>query len=124
VAAAGLRPKTAIPFAGIQVIVHSIVKFSETVHRCRAVVHGILPPRRVVRARLTRRPCVRILQRSMKRSYTRFHSGCGLQIVPICESPEPIVSSTSSIGGFSPRQQCLGLFSARSHAEVATTADV
>src|SRR6478609_1098814 len=47
-----------------------------------------------------------------KSAYTRFEPGQATVSAAILDCPEPVVSSTSFIGGFSPRLQGLGLFSA------------
>jgi len=49
-------------------IVHSIVEFSESRAPLQGGLHDILPARCVRSSVLTRRPCARILQRSMKPS--------------------------------------------------------
>jgi hypothetical protein len=66
-----------------------------------------------------RRPASRYCGATKKRLHW-FCSGVICVRLSAFDTAVPIVSSTSSIGGFSPRQRCLGLFSWRLARELAT----
>ena len=105
--------ENAMPFAGIQLIVHSIVWSSGARTDCGPLRADCAQHR--AGASCASNASSQIIAAQQKRPYTHSHAviePSAMRWLWLRKSSHPtFVSSTSSIGGFSPGQQCLGLFS-------------